>query len=253
MNDFIQPDWPAPCHVKAFSTTRVGGVSANQYSSFNLAQHVNDCADKVSENRLQLIHDLKLPSEPLWLEQVHGNRVLDIDVTLNTSRSRDENKPFQADACFTAKSRYICVVMTADCLPVLICNRQGNKVAAVHAGWRGLQMGVIENTIDAMQLLPEDTLLWFGPAIGAQNFEVGAEVRQLFVDEIRQTEAAFRANREGHYLLDIYQLARIRLQQKGINQIYGGGLCTYAEASRFYSYRRDGETGRMASLIWREL
>ena len=242
MKNLIQPDWPAPNNIKAVITTRSSGVSEAKYSSFNLATHVNDDLQHVLKNRTLLKQNLKLPAEPVWLEQVHGAHVLDANKFSSN----------QADASFSNNINQVCAVMTADCLPVLICNRQGTKVAAAHAGWRGLQAGVIESTIDALQEDPGNCLLWLGPAIGPQAFEVGDEVRQAFVNEIPATAVAFVATRPGHWLADIYQLARIRLQKKGVNQIYGGGLCTFTDASRFYSYRRDGETGRMASLIWRE-
>jgi len=242
MNDFIQPDWPAPENIKAYTTTRNTGVSEASYASFNLATHVNDNPQHVLKNRAILKQSLNLPAEPVWLEQVHGVCVLDTD---NYSSN-------QADAAFSTHIKQVCVVMTADCLPVLICNRQGTKVAAAHAGWRGLQAGIIERTIDALQEDPASCLLWLGPAIGAQAFEVGDEVREAFVNEMPTTAEAFVANRPGHWLADIYQLARIRLQKKGVNEIYGGGLCTYTDSSRFYSYRRDNHSGRMASLIWRE-
>jgi len=242
MNDFIQPDWPAPENIKACCTTRNAGVSEASYASFNLATHVNDDPQHVLKNRSILKQSLNLPAEPVWLEQVHGVGVLDAD---NYSSN-------QVDAAFSSHINQVCVVMTADCLPVLICNRQGTKVAAAHAGWRGLQAGVIEHTIDALQEEPANCLLWLGPAIGARAFEVGDEVREAFVNEISVTAEAFVANRAGHWLADIYQLACFCLQKKGVNEIYGGGLCTYTDASRFYSYRRDNHTGRMASLIWRE-
>jgi purine-nucleoside/S-methyl-5'-thioadenosine phosphorylase / adenosine deaminase len=246
MHNFIQPDWPAPDNIKACTTTRNSGVSEAPYASFNLATHVNDDIQHVLKNRAILKQSLNLPTEPVWLDQVHGRHVVD-------ANHFSSNK---ADASFSSHTNQVCVVMTADCLPVLICNRQGTKVAAAHAGWRGLQAGVIENTIDALQEDPANCLLWLGPAIGVQAFEVGDEVRQAFVNEMPATAEAFVANKPGHWLADIYQLARIRLQQKGVNDIYGGGLCTYSDASRFYSYRRDGgsniDTGRMASLIWRE-
>jgi hypothetical protein len=242
VKNFITPDWPAADNIRAFCSTRIPGVSEGRYAGFNLSNHVNDAPQRVAQNRAELKQSLNLPAEPVWLEQVHGKRV--VDASHGTTA--------QADAAFSCAVNTVCAVMTADCLPVLICNRQGSKVAAVHAGWRGLLAGVIENTLAAMQQNPSDCLLWLGPAIGSQAFEVGAEVRQAFVDEIPATAAAFIDHKPGHWLADIYQLARIRLRKKGLHAIYGGGLCTYTDATRFYSYRRDGETGRMASLIWRE-
>lgn len=247
MKDFLTPDWPAPANIKAFTTTRKTGLSEGSYACFNIATHVNDNGQHVKQNRERLKQELNLLNEPIWLEQVHGTQVLNADQC-----PPGNSQTCQADASYTCLSNKTCVVMTADCLPVLICNRQGTKVAAVHAGWRGLQAGVIESTIDAMQEDPQDLLLWFGPAIGPEAFEVGDEVRQAFIDELPETAEAFRFHNPGHWLADIYQLARMRLQKKSVDQIYGGGLCTYTDRERFYSYRRDGETGRMASLIWRE-
>ena len=224
-------------------------MSEGGYACFNIATHVNDDERHVLQNRSYLKQTLNLPTEPVWLEQVHDTQVLDIS---GFSLSGGVSMPPRADASFSSDASDVCAVMTADCLPVLICNRQGTKVAAVHAGWRGLQAGIIENTVTAMQENPADLLLWLGPAIGPQAFEVGDEVRQAFVDENPKTAAAFEANRPAHWLADIYQLARIRMQKQGVNEIYGGGLCTYTDAARFYSYRRESETGRMASLIWRE-
>ena len=242
MKNFILPDWPAPDNINACTTTRSGGTSLHAYGSFNLASHVGDDIRHVLKNRSLLKQTLDLPAEPVWLEQVHGTHVVDAAAA----------SVYKADAAFADVAEKVCVVMTADCLPVLMCNRQGTKVAAAHAGWRGLQAGVIESTIDALQENPADLMLWLGPAIGPQAFEVGDEVRQAFINEIPATKLAFIESRKGHWLADIYQLARIRLQNKGVHEIYGGGLCTYEDASRFYSYRRDGDTGRMASLIWRQ-
>jgi len=256
MKDFLIPDWPAPANINAFTTTRAAGVSEGPYSSFNIATHVNDDNQRVLQNRAYLKQTLNLPTEPMWLDQVHGTHVVNAAEVSSTSSSSIGQALIKADASFSCGTDDVCVVMTADCLPVLICNRQGTKVAAVHAGWRGLQAGVIEDTIDALQENPANLLLWLGPAIGPRAFEVGDEVRQAFIRQMPETAKAFEANKPGHWLADIYLLARIRLQQKGVNAIYGGGLCTYTDSSRFYSYRRDGghdgNTGRMASLIWRE-
>ncbi len=240
--DFIKPDWPAPKNIKAFCTTREAGVSEDAYAHFNLALHVEDNPSHVKKNRQLLYKSLNLPSEPAWLEQVHGVQIIN---------ATHANKTPQADASFATEKNKVCVVMTADCLPILICNQQGTKVAAAHAGWRGLQAGVIEASIDALEENSRDILVWLGPAIGADAFEVGDEVRQKFINEIPETALAFSANKPGHWLANIYQLAKIRLQNIGIDKIYGGGFCTYTDQQRFYSYRRDGVTGRMASLIWR--
>jgi polyphenol oxidase len=241
-SNWIKPDWPAPENIKAFCTTRKEGVSEGAYAHFNLAAHVDDNHLHVKKNRQLLSDALNLPVEPVWLEQVHGVHIINADTA---------DKIPQADASFSTEKNKVCVVMTADCLPVLLCNKQGTKVAAAHAGWRGLQAGVIEASINALEENTQDILVWLGPAIGPQAFEVGDEVRQKFIQEIPETALAFIANKPGHWLANIYQLAKIRLQKMGIEKIYGGDFCTYTDQQRFYSYRRDGATGRMASLIWR--
>ena len=238
--EFLAADWPAPTPVRAGVTTRHGGVSIAPYAAFNLATHVGDDPAAVAKNRASLKDSLNLPAEPVWLEQVHGVAVVNAASTQN----------FCADASFASEKNIVCTVMTADCLPVLICNRAGSKVAAAHAGWRGLHAGVIEAAISALQETPDNILVWLGPAIGPQAFEVGDEVRTAFVTDLPQTAAAFTATKPGHWLVDIYQLARLRLARIGVHHVYGGGLCTYTDQQRFYSYRRDGKTGRMASLIW---
>ena len=252
MKNFLIPDWPAPANIKAFTTTRASGASEGPYASFNIATHVNDDNQRVLQNRAYLKRALNLPAEPMWLDQVHGMHAVNGAEVPSENSSSIDHALIKADASFCYDTDRVCVVMTADCLPVLICNRQGTKVAAVHAGWRGLQAGVIENTIDALQENPADLLIWLGPAIGPRAFEVGDEVRLAFVNDMPDTAQAFEASKPGHWLADIYLLARIRLRQKGVNEIYGGGLCTYTDSSRFYSYRHDGDTGRMASLIRRE-
>lgn len=238
--EFLAADWSAPANVRAGVTTRHGGVSVAPYAGFNLATHVGDNPAAVAKNRALLTTLLNLPAEPVWLEQVHGVAVVNAVSTQN----------FCADASFATEKNIVCTVMTADCLPVLICNRAGTKVAAAHAGWRGLHAGVIEASISVLQETPDNILVWLGPAIGPQAFEVGDEVRTAFVNDLPQTAAAFKATKPGHWLADIYQLARLRLARIGVNNVYGGDLCTYTDHQRFYSYRRDGKTGRMASLIW---
>ncbi|MDH5484927.1 MAG: peptidoglycan editing factor PgeF [Gammaproteobacteria bacterium] len=243
LSNYIYPDWPAPANIRAVTTTRQGGVSERMYQGFNLALHVEDDPQHVMQNRQILVQQLDLPSEPVWLNQVHSNRVID---AANTSPLPS------ADAAYALDSHIVCCVMTADCLPVLICNKQGTKVAAAHAGWRGLLDGVIEASITCLEEPAENILVWLGPAIGPGAFEVGDEVRAGF--EARQAEAsvAFTPARPGHWLADIYQLARIRLKSIGVTAVYGGEFCSVTDAKRFYSYRRDGQTGRMASLIWSE-
>lgn len=240
--DWIRPDWPAPAAVRACVTTRKGGVSQAPYDSLNLGDHVDDDPAAVARNRQLLRRDLALPSEPLWLQQVHGCEV----AGFTASQSRC------ADASIAARPGDVCVVLTADCLPLLFCDRSSTRVAAVHAGWRGLAGGVIEATIDALALPGEDLLCWLGPAIGADVFEVGGEVREAFVRQDIAAESAFRPSPAGRWLADIYALARLRLAACDVGFVGGGGYCTYSDVERFYSYRRDGRTGRMASLIWVE-
>jgi YfiH family protein len=238
---FILPDWPAPKNVRAAVTTRAAGLSRGPYNSFNLATHVGDDPAAVYENRARLRAALALPAEPVWLKQVHGVTVVDA--------AQDGLEP-EADGAFATQPGAVCAVLTADCLPMLLCNRAGAKVAALHAGWRGLAGGVIEAGVKAMGVSGKDLLVWLGPAIGPVSFEVGPEVRAAFVQHDMQAAQAFRAAREGKYLVDIYQLARQRLQRLGVAAVYGGGFCTVTERERFFSYRRDGVTGRMAALIW---
>jgi len=238
---FIIPDWPAPANVRAAVTTRIGGVSHAPYDSFNLATHVGDDPATVRENRVRLRAASALPAEPLWLKQVHGVAVVDA--------AQGGMEP-EADGAFAAQPGAVCAVLTADCLPVLLCNRAGTKVAALHAGWRGLAGGVIEAGVKALAHPGSELLAWLGPAIGPACFEVGPEVRAAFVLQDAQAVQAFHAAGEIKYLADIYLLARQRLQCLGVSAVYGGGFCTVANSARFYSYRRDGATGRMASLIW---
>jgi len=243
MAEFLMPDWPAPANIHAYSSTRGKGFSQPPFDSFNLASHVGDLEANVQRNRQQLSQQLNLPAEPHWLEQVHGIGVAD---------AANEFVDGVADAAFTREARRVCAVMTADCLPVLFCDRGGQAVAAAHAGWRGLLAGVLESTLQAMACPTKDILAWLGPAIGPDNFEVGEEVYQAFVQHAANSATAFKGNRPGHYLANIYQLARLRLQSQGVNQIYGGDRCTFQEQDRFFSFRRDGQTGRMVSVIWRE-
>ena len=253
--EVIRPDWPAAENIHAFCSTRNKGVSHDEYASLNLALHVEDEPGLVLANRLQLNHQLRLPDEPVWLDQVHGNRVVNANFINSSKQATEVNHnellaPPQADASFTETANTVCAVMTADCLPVLICNRKGSKVAAAHAGWRGLADGVIETTVAALSERHSELLVWLGPAIGPQAFEVGEDVCDAFVKNQPKSIEAFKQNRPGHYLADIYQLARLRLENIGIDAVYGGEYCTFTDAERFYSYRRDGKTGRQASLIW---
>lgn len=235
------PDWPAPANVHAAVTTRSGGASRKPYDSFNLAAHVGDDPAAVDENRQRLRRQLRLPGEPLWLSQVHGSRVIDV---------AEATAGVEADAGFSRRPGEVCAVLTADCLPVLFCDTDGHCVAAAHAGWRGLAAGVLEATIAAMAVDPGRLLAWLGPAIGATAFEVGTEVRSAFVDRHPQAVQAFQESADGRWLADLYALARIRLAAVGLERVSGGGLCTFSDTRRFYSYRREGTTGRMAALVW---
>lgn len=240
---FIYPDWPAPDNIKAFTTTRQGGVSFSPYDAFNLGDHVADSPADVQKNRDILITMAGLPSQPKWLTQVHGTRVID---------SQHWQTGEEADAIFCQQPDDVCAILTADCLPVLLCNQSGSQIAAIHAGWRGLLNGIIEKTLTHFSTEPSTTIAWLGPAIGPQQFEVGKEVFDAFTHIDTQAEQAFKQIDNEHYLADIYQLARQRLQNHGVTQIYGGNHCTVSEPVQFYSYRRDGQTGRMASIIWIE-
>lgn len=241
-NHCITPDWPAPPNVMALQTTRQGGLSAAPYDSMNLGEHVGDEPLTVARNRVLLNH--LLPCEPVWLEQAHGILVANAD---------DASCLPQADACIARHRESVCVVMTADCLPVLLCDAQGSVVGAAHAGWKGMVAGVIESTVQAMNVPPQNLMVWLGPAISQDAFEVGEEVRAAFVAAQPQAASAFKTGQSGgKWLADIYALARIRLNALGITQIYGGNYCTYRESEKFYSYRRDGTTGRMGTFIWLE-
>lgn len=241
-HDWIIPDWPAPSWVRAVSTTRAGGVSDGAYASLNLALHVADDPQAVAENRRRLHAALALPAEPVWLAQVHGCGIVD---------AGSSAPGIEGDGAVGRAPGHVCVVMTADCLPLLLCDRAGTCVAAAHAGWRGLADGVIEAAVAALGLPGNSLIAWLGPAIGPQAFEVGDEVRAAFVARNPAAAEAFQPHGE-RWHADIYRLAHQRLAALGITDVYGGGLCTYADAARFYSYRRDGATGRMATLIWME-
>jgi hypothetical protein len=241
MDSLILPDWPLPAGVKACSTTRHGGISLPPYDSLNLGTHVGDEAQAVAVNRQRLVEGADLPQMPVWLEQVHGTRVVRLDGQTPAD--------LQADAVYSNVPGQVCAVMTADCLPVLFCSQAGDEVAAAHAGWRGLCNGVLEQTLAAFTAEPGRISAWLGPAIGPQQFEVGPEVRAAFIAVDDAAAAAFTPQGD-KFLADIYLLARQRLQRAGIHAIYGGDRCTVSEISHFFSYRRDGITGRLASLIW---
>ena len=244
----IEPDWPAPANVLALSTTRLGGRSVAPYASFNLAHHVADDALAVEANRAILAAALPGDASIQWLTQVHGTEVVEA--------GPDDGAYPEADAAWSCQPGAACAIMTADCLPVLFCTASGDRVAAAHAGWRGLLGGVLEATAAALAVSPDGLLAWLGPAIGPRAFEVGAEVREAYLAAASTTEAAGIAacfvpnpGNPGHYFADIYGLARIRLGAIGLTRVYGGSWCTCSDQQRFFSYRRDGRTGRMASLI----
>ncbi|SFB51359.1 conserved hypothetical protein [Pseudomonas sp. NFIX10] len=240
MSAWLTPDWPAPARVKACVTTREGGVSLAPFDSLNLGDHVGDDPTAVAENRRRLIDRFVIT--PAWLQQVHGIAVVEADPTQVAT----------ADASWTATPGVACTAMTADCLPVLFCNRAGTRVAAAHAGWRGLANGVLEATLDSLAVPANEILAWLGPAIGPQAFEVGPEVREAFIAQRPEAVEAFAASpNAGKFLADIYQLARLRLAARGVTAVYGGGFCTVNDP-RFFSYRRNPHTGRFASLIWIE-
>ncbi|MES2489270.1 MAG: peptidoglycan editing factor PgeF [Pseudomonadota bacterium] len=238
---FLRPDWPVPARVRSAVTLRAGGVSPRPYDALNLGVHVGDDLANVMQNRALLRSALALPSEPVWLKQVHGTQVAQLPALPDT---------LEADASCAASSGVVCAILTADCLPVLFCDDSGSVVAAAHAGWRGLLAGVLENTVQAMNLPASRVQAWLGPAIGPQAFEVGSEVRDAFIAGDAAAAQAFVAGAPGKYFADLYLLARQRLQSHGLTRIYGGGLCTFSDAERFYSYRRESVTGRLASLIW---
>lgn len=240
--DFLRASWPAPTAVVAGTSLRTGGVSGGAYASLNVAAHVGDDPSAVRGNRQRLGQMLDLPVQPQWLSQVHGCRVLELPM--------GEPEP-EGDACWTRRSDVVCLVSTADCLPVLLCSRDASVVAAAHAGWRGLCDGILERTVDALALPPEELMAWLGPAISQPAFEVGGEVRDRFIAEDPLSERHFTANLRGRWQADLYGLARLRLGGAGVMDVYGGGYCTYSEPGHFFSYRRDQRCGRMASLIFR--
>ena len=242
----ISANWPAPENIKTLITSRIGGYSLPPFDSFNPATHVGDNLNLVEKNR-QLLRK-QLPAEPNWLDQQH---------TTNCVNSSDVKSTLPiADASYTTEHNQICVVLTADCMPLLVCNKSGTIVAAIHAGWRGMANGIIEQSIK--QLLnnsnesPEQFMVWLGPAISQKNFEVGEEVKLTFTNKYPNSETAFISHHlnTNKYLCDLYKICHIILEQLGVNEIYGGQFCTYEDKEQFYSYRRDGKTGRMASMIW---
>ncbi|PWI32058.1 peptidoglycan editing factor PgeF [Vibrio albus] len=239
--DVIIPDWNAPAKIKAISTTRDGGISLPPYDGLNLGMHVGDKPDVVQTNRDLLVREHHFPAKPVWLEQTHST------VVQRVCEPTDE--VMAADGAITTASSVVCGVMTADCLPVLLTDTEGTQVAAVHAGWRGLANGIVENAVSQFD---KPVMAWLGPAIGANAFEVGQDVFEVFVSHDPTAEWAFRSKGNGKYLADMFLLATQRLKAAGVEDITVSGLCTYSDPSRFYSYRRQGVTGRQASFIWIE-
>lgn len=243
VSPFLRPEWPAPANVGALLTTRRGGVGQGVYASCNLGAHVGDAPADVAANRRLVA--AQIGCRPVWLNQVHGVGVIDA-----AGVRSGEDPPPDADASLSREPHIACAVLTADCLPVLFCDTDGSVVAAAHAGWRGLLAGVLEATIEAMGAPADRLLAYLGPAIGPAAFEVGGEVRDAFCASSVDAAAAFVPGVAGKWQADIYALARQRLQRHGVERIFGGGWCTVSDEQRFFSYRRDGTTGRMASLIW---
>jgi YfiH family protein len=239
--DWIEADWPAPAGIIAGTTTRHGGVSDGAYQSMNLGAHVGDEPDRVAENRRQFVTGCGLAAEPGWLTQVHGTAV----------RVAGSGEPVEADAAIARRPGAVVAVLTADCLPILLCADSGDEIAAIHAGWRGLAAGIVGATLSRLHTRPERLLAWLGPAISQAAFEVGGEVRAAFVAGDAGADACFKPNERGRWQADLYALARRRLEAAGVGAIYGGGHCTFGNSERFFSYRRDGHCGRMATFIHR--
>jgi len=271
----IQPDWPAPANVRAAFTLRTGGVSAAPYDSLNLGGGVGDSPEAVNENRRRVGARLQLPAEPVWLEQVHGVDVVDLSgmaavgggvaaagggmagadggmAAAGGGMAAASGPLHRADAAVTRKPGQVCAIRVADCMPVVFAALDGSAVGAAHAGWRGLAGGVLEATVVRMGLPASQLLAWMGPAIGVEHFEVGDDVRTAFITKDVGAESAFARNARGRWQCDLYALARRRLRALGIGAVYGGGWCTFAQGDRFFSYRRDGQCGRMAALVWIE-
>jgi len=241
VHDWLVPDWPAPPAVRVVTTTRQGGVSHGPWASMNPADHVGDDAAAVTANRARLSRQLALPAQPVWLHQVHGTGVADaVQAGVRPT----------ADAAWAAQPGVVCAVLTADCLPVVFADRAGRCVAVAHAGWRGLAAGVLEAVVRSLPVPPPDLLAWLGPAIGPAAFEVGGEVRDAFTAVDPRAADAFAPGADTRWFADLYRLARQRLAACRVSAVYGGEWCTFRDAARFYSYRRDGITGRMATLAW---
>lgn len=238
---WIPADWPAPSNIHAGTTTRIGGYSHGVWSAMNLALHVGDNPEHVARNRAYIKEFLSLPAEPHWLEQTHSNKVINLTKDY-TSRP--------ADGAYTTTPHQVCVVLTADCLPLLLCNTAGKEIAAIHVGWRGFCANIITSALNTFSTMPGELMAWIGPCISAEHYEVGDEVRSACLQVVGDHGNAFSASRPGHWFADIQKLVRHQLSMAGVKQIYGGEYCTCTDDQHFYSYRRDGTTGRMASLIW---
>ena len=244
-NDLWLPaDWPVPGHIHAGTTTRLGGYSQAPYNRLNLAGHVGDDSDSVTRNRALLMQRLQLPAEPHWLHQTHSNRVVQIGAPAS---------PRNADAAYTNRTNTVCTVLTADCVPILLCNRAGTEIAAIHAGWRGLCANIINNTVDCFTAAREQLIAWIGPHISPDCYEVHADVRNPCIDSLSATVAdAFKQKSGDSWLANLELMARIALLKAGIAEVHASDVCTYQNREYFYSYRREKKTGRMASLIWIE-
>lgn len=239
---FIEPDWPAPVNVHAICTTRLGGVSAGKYATLNLGTHVEDVREAVLENRVRVRQALTLPAEPVWLNQVHGTSVVDAAVA---------SAGTTADGVYATRSGVVCAILAADCLPIFLCNRAGTEIALLHAGWRGLSTGIVAAGLKQLRSSPDQLLAWLGPAISAKAYEVGDDVRDAFLARHADAGTGFLPGRApGKWFMDLYLLARQQLVVAGVSAVHGGNYCTATQADLFFSHRRDGVSGRMASLLW---
>lgn len=239
---WLWADWPAPKHIRAGTSIRTGGHSKRPFNDLNLAQHVGDDPVDVKKNRETLINHLQLQSDPIWLNQTHSSNIISIDTT-------PENR--DADGSFTSKHNKICAILTADCVPVLFCNENGTQIAAIHAGWKGICGGIIENAIKTFSK-PETMLVWIGPCISSEHYEVGNDVYEGCLDHSILINSAFNQINDDHWHCDLTKIVRILLKNEGIGAIYECNLCTYKMDELFFSYRREGNTGRTASMIWME-